>query len=139
MGVQGTTESFIKKALYKHGDKYDYSLVEYKNSKNKIIIICKTHGPFNQLPNNHLNGNGCNECAKENNIIKRNYNNNIFIKKAIKKHNDKFDYSLVNYIKSYIKVIIICKLHGKFEQSPKNHLSGHGCILCNKLHNKYKN
>ena len=49
---------FIKK----HGYKYDYSLVKYKNNHTKIEIICKEHGVFTQIPNSHLN-NGCPKCV----------------------------------------------------------------------------
>ena len=41
-----TTEQFIKDARLVHGDKYDYSLVEYVNNSTKLIIICKAHGEF---------------------------------------------------------------------------------------------
>ena len=54
----------------------------------------------------------------------------IFISKAINKHGTKYDYSLVDYVKNYIKVKIICKEHGIFEQRPDNHLTGQGCPVC---------
>lgn len=53
-----------------------------------------------------------------------------FIEKASKKHNNFYDYSLVNYKKANIKVKIICPKHGVFEQQPNNHLFGQGCIGC---------
>lgn len=59
-----TTEEFIKKAREVHGDRYDYSKVEYVNSKTKVRIICSEHGEFLQLPSNHLRSNGCPICAK---------------------------------------------------------------------------
>lgn len=57
-----TKEEFIKKAREIHGDKYDYSKVEYINSKKPVCIICPKHGEFWQTPNNHLRGNGCPTC-----------------------------------------------------------------------------
>lgn len=58
--------------------------------------------------------------------------NNDFINKSNIIHNYKYDYSLTNYIKSNIKVKIICKkCNSVFEQRPNDHLSGHGCIICN--------
>ena len=51
-------EKFIKKAIIKHGDKYDYSLVIYEKSRDKIKIICKKHGIFEQEPANHTRGQG---------------------------------------------------------------------------------
>lgn len=59
-----TTEEFIKKAREVHGDKYDYSKVEYVNNKTKVIIICPIHGEFPQSPVNHIRGNECPKCAK---------------------------------------------------------------------------
>ena len=57
-----STENFIKKAKEIHGDKYDYSKVEYKGTKTLIRIICSKHGEFWQKPNNHLSGKGCPKC-----------------------------------------------------------------------------
>lgn len=60
------TESFIEKARNKHGDTYDYSLVDYKNNATKITLICKTHGEFEITPKYHLQGGYCPHCAQEN-------------------------------------------------------------------------
>ena len=57
-----TTEEFIEKARKVHGDKYDYSKVEYINNKKPVCVICPKHGEFWQTPNNHLRGNGCPTC-----------------------------------------------------------------------------
>ena len=60
-----TTEEFIKKAQAVHGDRYDYSKVEYVNAQTKVCIICHKHGEFLQRPTNHISGHGCNKCASE--------------------------------------------------------------------------
>lgn len=57
-----TTEEFIKRARDIHGNKYDYSKVEYINNKTKVCIICHEHGEFWQTPGNHINGAGCPDC-----------------------------------------------------------------------------
>jgi hypothetical protein len=58
-----TTESFIKKARERHGDRYDYSASIYENANTKISIICREHGPFLQRASNHINiGQGCPMC-----------------------------------------------------------------------------
>jgi len=54
---------FIKKANNTHKNKYDYSKVNYINSKTKVTIICQEHGEFNQLPNKHVFGLGCKKCG----------------------------------------------------------------------------
>jgi len=59
-----TKEKFIEEAKKIHGDKYDYSLVEYFNRNTKVKIICKTHGIFEQRPSNHItNSSGCRLCG----------------------------------------------------------------------------
>lgn len=65
-----STKEFIINAKEKHGGIYDYSMVNYKNAKTHVIIICKIHGKFLQIPNYHLSGNGCRKCAYEKNLNK---------------------------------------------------------------------
>jgi hypothetical protein len=126
-------KDFIKRAKQIHGDKYDYSLVEYKTNKTKVKIICHEHGLFEQIPSNHMLGQNCPLCAN----ILRNVNNKLtltdFLNKANEVHKDKYDYSLVDYKHSKLKVKLICKEHGDFEQTPQSHLDGRGCAKCGLL------
>jgi hypothetical protein len=122
--------TFIEKAIRIHGDKYDYTETIYTESRNQLNIICKIHGLFEQTGNNHLQGKGCQKCAKLVTIEKLKSNNETFIEKAQKIHNNIYDYSRVEYINAYTKVTIICKNHGPFQQSPTNHLSKKGCSKC---------
>lgn len=55
-------DEFISKANKIHGDKYDYSNVNYINSHEKVCIICPIHGEFWQKPNDHLSKRGCPRC-----------------------------------------------------------------------------
>ena len=126
-----TTETFIEKAREIHGDKYDYSKVEYKDSKTKVCIICPTHGEFWQRPHNHLIGQGCPICKQENSRKILSLTLESFIEKARKVHGDKYDYSKVVYINNNTKVCIICPIHGEFWQKPSKHLLGEGCPCCN--------
>lgn len=51
---------FIKEAKLKHGDRFDYSLVEYKGVDKKVKIICREHNfLFEQTPYLHLNSKHC--------------------------------------------------------------------------------
>jgi predicted nucleic acid-binding Zn-ribbon protein len=125
-----STENFIIKANKIHNNKYDYSQVNYIKAIEKVIIICKIHGEFLQTPHKHLSKNGCSKCSINNHILRRTDNTTIFIQKAINTHGNTYDYSLVEYIKSNKKVIIICKIHGKFLQTPANHINGNNCIKC---------
>jgi len=51
-------------------------------------------------------------------------------------HGNKYFYDKMVYIKSNIKVIITCPIHGDFEQSPNNHRAGSGCSACGKINMK---
>ena len=57
-------EYLIKEFNYYHGNKYDYSKVNYTGAKNDVIIICKKHGEFNQQPTIHKSGSGCPKCGQ---------------------------------------------------------------------------
>ena len=115
---------FIKKAKSIHGDKYDYSLVDYKNNKTKIKIICPEHGIFEQAPNSHYS-NGCSKCS-----FKYKPSTEEIIKKLSHLHKNIYDYSLVEYKNAHTKIKIICKKHGVFEQATNHHLRGAGCPNC---------
>lgn len=146
MSKKLTTEEFIKKAKKIHKNKYNYSLVEYKNCNIKINIICEKHGIFEQTPNKHIYAkHGCQKC--KGGVLKT---TEEFIKKAQEIHkNKKFNYSLVEYKNCNTPVIIICDEHGKFEQTPNDHFRYSGCWKCygklnteefiklsNEIHNK---
>ena len=53
-----------------------------------------------------------------------------FIDKSNKIHNNKYNYSYVEYINNHTKVKIECKEHGIFEQSPDKHLQKRACPIC---------
>ena len=121
-----TTDDFIKRAKEVHGDKYDYSKVEYKNARSKVCIICPEHGEFWQEPRHHLDGKGCPSCKRVKKLT-----TDDFIKRAKEVHGDKYDYSKVDYKNNKSKVCIICPEHGEFWQEASSHLSGNGCPKCN--------
>lgn len=104
-----TKEIFIEKAMKIHGDKYDYSKVEYKNYHTKVEIICRKHGAFIQAPALHLSGAaGCPMCAHEKTGTRFSDTIDSFIKKSKEKFGDKFDYSNVVYKNSNNPVELIC-------------------------------
>ena len=125
-----TTEQFIEKAKKVHGDKYDYSKVEYLGSQTKVDVICPKHGVFSIKPYLHIQGQGCKKCWEEKRKFNRLSTTEEFIKKARKVHGDKYDYSKVKYVKNNTDVQIICPIHGEFLQTPSSHLNGSGCPKC---------
>jgi hypothetical protein len=127
MSKRKTTEEFINEARLKHGDKYDYSLVDYVNNKKNVKILCLKHSVFEQSPSNHIHNyrpQGCPHC------VGRNKTTSSVINEFKEKHGSLYDYSLVRYVNNSSKVKIICKTHGVFEQTPSGHLSGSGCNSC---------
>lgn len=123
--VRFSTNQFITKAKIVHGDKYNYDNVVYVNNRTNVDIFCHSHGFFKQKPYNHLNGRGCPYCS-----IRQKSNYEFFVNDSNVKHNNFYDYSLVNYVSKHDKVNIICPKHGLFKQSPYLHLKGHGCPKC---------
>lgn len=129
-----TQNTFLKESILIHGNKYDYSKVEYKNCNTKVCIICPEHGEFWQIPTNHLKGCGCPKCSFIKIAQKNTHNSEEFIKQSKKIHGNKYDYSNVEYIKAKVKVPIICPKHGEFWQTPDSHLRGNGCPKCKRSH-----
>ena len=120
------TEIFISKAIKIHGNKYDYSKVDYINAKTKVIILCNIHGEFSQTPSNHLSNFNCQKCSNNFKL-----NTQIFIEKSKQIHENKYDYSKVEYINTDTPVIISCKTHGDFKQIPDFHINRKcGCPKC---------
>lgn len=129
---QVSLERFVENARAKYGNKFDYSLVQYKNNKTPVEIICPEHGSFWQKPDTHLHTKyGCKQCGVESSNRVRTKTNEQFIQEAIQVHGDIYDYSQVDYVYSMAKVDIICPTHGVFSQLPSAHLQGWGCKLCN--------
>lgn len=121
-----TQEEFITRGRKLFGDKYDYSLVEYKNNREKVKIICPVHGVFEQQPSCHLQGWGCVKCGNEGQLDTL----ENFIKKARKVHGNSYNYDNAKYIGSYKPITITCPKHGDFTQRASAHLEGEGCPDC---------
>lgn len=131
------TKIFIEKAKNIHGNKYDYSYVEYISYKEKVKIICPIHGEFLQAPNNHIHKTkpqGCRLCGIEKLRQDKKMSLENFIAKANKIHNNKYDYSKTVYgLNSKVPVTVICSIHGKFYPTPNNHIHPTrptGCPRC---------
>lgn len=130
MPARDTTKTFIEKCCKMHNNKYDYSKVHYVNNRMNVKIICPIHGVFIQQAGNHAHGAGCKICGILSKTKKSMLTNAAFIKKSQKLHNNKYDYSKVNYLGRKSKVMIICPIHGEFSQYASKHLLGKGCPRC---------
>lgn len=128
-----STEQFIIDAYEIHGNLYGYSKFIYIGNSIKGIIICDKHGEFTMQPNAHLNGQGCPKCGNERAGILLSSNTSEFTIKANILHNFLYTYGNTNYVGCETPVIITCKTHGDFKQTPHDHLSGAGCPKCGHL------
>lgn len=120
---------FLEKANKKHNYKYKYIIDNYINNKQKIDIICGTHGLFNMRIDVHLRGSICPKCKKEFRS-RKSYKN--FVEKANVIHNSFYDYS-ESYVSNFSvnsKIKIICPIHGNFNQLVWQHLGGNKCKEC---------
>ena len=117
-------ESVLAAFELRHGNKYDYSQVVYKNGHEKITIVCPKHGAFEQTPNAHKNGQGCPRCSG------RGKTKEELLEEFRGIHGDRYDYTRVDWVNAITKVVIGCREHGDFLQTPNSHLQGRGCRLC---------
>ncbi len=132
MPERKTQKEILIEFRARHGNKYDYSLVKYVNSKTKVIVICPKHGGFYVSPAKHIKGSGCRKCYDDSQKTSK----DEFVRRAKEHWGEIYDYSLFDELPSVgKKVIIKCILHNViFEQEPRNHLRGHtGCTQCKSL------
>lgn len=119
-----------------HGDRYDYSRVQYTDYKKPVEIICPEHGAFTQTPDNHFRGKqGCPKCKGARIRASKQMSVEEFIRRATEVHGGRFLYPRVQFTNVLTGVAaIVCPTHGPFTQSPVNHLAGKvGCTRCNHM------
>jgi hypothetical protein len=124
-------QSWVSLAIQLHGNKYDYSQVEFINSKTPVTVICKIHGAWQCQPSLHVSERhkrGCPACGGS-----QKKTTEQFIQESNIKHEGAYDYSKVKYVNSHTNVEIICPKHGSFSQSPTSHLTKSGCPDCSKV------
>jgi hypothetical protein len=119
-----------------HDNKYEYSLITSTKSIDFIEITCPIHGNFKQNINTHLQGSGCPKCKGLTISTKKTKTSGEFILNANLIHDNKYNYSNVNYLNCKKHIKISCPEHGEFEQLPDTHLQGSGCPKCGLKYNK---
>ena len=122
-----TKDEWITKAVAVHGDKYDYSNMEYLGCMQKLEIFCKACSKtFKQYGNDHTSKKaGCPHCKGVARLTTEE-----FIKRATEVHKGKFDYSKVVYVNTVTPLTVICPVHGEIQVKPHGHLQGHDCDQC---------
>ncbi len=108
-------------------------LEPYINVNTPILHKCNCGSIRKVTPASILLGSSCIACGILKSSETSRSNTKDFINKAIKIHNDTYNYDKVEYILAREKVIITCKHHGDFAQSPNGHLAGKGCVKCGSM------
>lgn len=129
MGKKLTNQEVVSRCVSVHGEKYNYSLLKYKDYDSKVTIVCKNHGKFKQTPHAHLEGQGCPSCGFNKATQIHFLSNEEFLLRAHKVHGCRYQY-VSTYQHQLAKIEIFCSIHGNFKQLPKYHLRGHGCPKC---------
>lgn len=130
--IDNFKNKFIDRACEIHGNKYNYDRVIYITATDPVEIWCnKCQIYIHQTPYVHLKGSGCNKCAIISNATASTYDKDIFIKKALLIHGNRYNYDNVVYTNCKLKVNIKClKCKQTFSQTAGSHLSGKGCSYC---------
>jgi len=115
-----TIDDFINESILIWGDRFDYSLTDYRSVNDKILLIDnKTGIVIEQLPGVHLNGHE-----------PKGINGDDFIVLSKLVFN-RYSYDKCVYVNKTVKVIITCPDHGDFLIKPFDHLNyGYGCKKC---------
>ena len=124
-----TTESIIERFKLKNSHDFDYSKVDYKGMSIPVTVICPIHNDIMLTPSQLLRNVGCPKCTNDK-LTQLKTNKENFIKESNEVHQNKYDYSKVDYKGVTTKVKIICPDHGEFWQTPRVHLKGCGCPKC---------
>ena len=115
------TDYFIKLSREVHGDRYDYSLVDYNGNNTKVKILCKHHGIFEQVPLSHYAGSGCVNCVKRDvktfeDVLNYIPKDRLNIWSIISKHNHE-------NVKLADKVTVKCLIHNNIFTSTFHYLT----------------
>lgn len=126
-----SNEDYIKSCKEIHGDRYDYTEVRYTGKDNKVRIICRTHGIFEQCANSHKRGSGCRQCSIKHRGSNTKWTTKTFIEACKEVHGNTYTYNNTIYTKGNERIAIECRVHGEFNQIARNHLNlKHGCPRC---------
>ncbi len=123
-------KEFISRSTEVHQGRYDYSKVEYRTMKTKVIIGCPEHGDFLVEPDKHMRGQRCRKCWFVMLGASKRISNEEFIDRSLEIHKGEYDYTSTEFVIFAKKVTIRCPKHGSFKMLPDNHLKGQGCPKC---------
>ena len=132
------SNTFKERCIEIHKGKYDYSKAGYVNTRTKVCIICPIHGEFWQTAKNHLKGQGCPICAKEEQKIKAKGNFQNFIQESQRRFGSKHSFPNIEseYENEHSKITIQCNDCGNiFTKRANDHITSPngGCCNCREI------
>lgn len=130
-----STQELIERFQGRHGQTYDYSRVEAAGTKKQVTIVCRHHGPFQQLPATHIKGSGCPQCGTARAGEKHRLDQLLFEKRVRAVHGDRYGLGRAIYVTQYDHVVVECGEHGQFMVLPFNLWQGAGCPACARRQN----
>ena len=126
-----TEEEFLRQSCIIHNNFYGYGKFVFIDAKTKGIIICPEHGDFSQVPKTHLKGSGCPECGRKKANLSLTTPFAKFKADAFAMRPNEFEYFEEEYKNKHIPTKIRCIKHNHiFYQTPKSHLYGSQCPIC---------
>lgn len=130
-------DEFIRQAAALHGNRYDYSCVDYVSNSIPVTIICPEHGEFKQRPSTHIRPGavggaaGCRKCLSRARTLSQLEDVSTLESRFRDKHGLTYTrYNLTEYAGMKTRVSILCPTHGWFKQRAEIHLRGNGCVKC---------
>jgi hypothetical protein len=123
----------LKRFTEAHGDLYEYDWDTYRIYSEKMSIICRKHGEFQQSARSHGSGRGCRVCVfgqEPENLGKGKIPFDIMLDRFREVWGSEYEYVESSYVDTQQPFTIICENHGEFNKAPFNHLNGQGCPTC---------
>jgi len=133
-----TKNKVIRRFKEAHGNKYDYSRVQYGGQQKAVEIICSRHGSFFQKPEYHWKGAGCPACYHGDvRGASQRLTTDVFVSRA-QAVLPSFDFSGSVYVNSNTPVTVWCTEHdAMFEANPRGLMAGENpCPRCNHMKSK---
>lgn len=134
-----TVDDFIYKSKFLFGSHYDYTLLDYKNNRTQVKLKCNLcSNIFLIRPDSHFvsPSGGCLKCQPQRAGSRENKGITVeeFIAKANEIHNNKYDYSFIEFRILSDILNIKCEEHGFFKQTGSKHITDrHGCTECGRI------
>ena len=129
-------EEVLSAARERHADRYDYSQAVYRGAREPMTILCREHGPFDQVASNHLAGKGCPRCQIDNNTLSV----REFTARMDGVYDQQYDYSaLPRLVPATARIRVRCREHGRFDVNSRTHLEGRSaCPDCTQYGSRFE-